>query len=215
MITKPALVAHKSMASSLLKGLVLTIGGGVALGVGIKIGQGGLMQEQPDSGPGDGSALNPVLDRLEGIETRIGQVETALAEAPGSTQFDPAASGGAEPLHHALGQFESRLVSQDSAMAALRNDLRSIDERSSGRLIEFGTAVDRLESRLPSLVEETVGTCFEQIEKKLQREIEETHTRTLDTFVDNIQTTVVQRIAAFERDLAGQAEAMIQPSRLL
>ncbi|MGI8991476.1 MAG: tetratricopeptide repeat protein [Bryobacteraceae bacterium] len=202
-------MVYKSVASSLLKGLALTIGGGVALGVGIKIGQGGFVQEPVDSESDDGSALDPVLDRLEGIESRIGHVESALAEGPGAAHSFHDAGGG-EPLHNALGQFESRFSSQDSEMAALRGDLREFDERNSGRLIQFGDAMTQLQSSLPVLVEETVGTCFEQMEKKLQREIEETHARTLDTFVENIQTRVIQRISVFERDLEGQAEAMTQ-----
>ena len=45
---------------------------------------------------------------------------------------------------------------------------------------------------------------------KLQQEIEETHVRTLETFVKNIQVKLVQRVSALETDMSKQAEAMNQ-----
>ncbi len=202
-------MAHKTFATSILKGLVLTVGGGVALGVGIRIGQ-GQAQEAGGSGPDSGADLEPVLDRLHGIESRVGRMESVLTEHPVASPAASEATTSGEPIHRALGDFESRLSSQGSAVDSLRHDLRAIDERSSERLTQFGETVDQLHTRLPVLIEEKVGACFHQMEEKLHREIEETHARTLDTFVDNIQTKVVQRISTFESDLAGQAEAMNQ-----
>lgn len=189
---------HKSMASSLLKGLALTVGGGVALAVGIKMGQGSPAQPSSDAA---GPSLEPVLDRLDVIESRMGQVESALAEAPVLDH---------ESGHVVSGHFENRLSSQVSEIETLRKDIRGVEQRSAERLTKFGETVEDLQSRLPVLVEQTVGSCFHHIEERLHREIEETHTRTLESFVDNIQTKVVQRISAFENDLAGQAEAMNQ-----
>src|ERR1019366_2147895 len=45
---------------------------------------------------------------------------------------------------------------------------------------------------------------------KLQQEIEETHVRTLETFVKNIQVKLVQRVSALETDMTKQADAMHQ-----
>jgi hypothetical protein len=49
------------MANSLIKGLAITLGGGLAVGLGIKIGQTSVPppQESVDFGP--------VLDRIEGV----------------------------------------------------------------------------------------------------------------------------------------------------
>jgi TolA-binding protein len=44
----------------------------------------------------------------------------------------------------------------------------------------------------------------------LQQEIEETHVKTLETFVKTIQTKLVRRVAVLEQDMAKQAEAMDQ-----
>jgi cytochrome c-type biogenesis protein CcmH/NrfG len=43
---------------------------------------------------------------------------------------------------------------------------------------------------------------------KLQKDIEDTHVRTLETFVKNIQVKLVQRVAALETGMMQQAEAM-------
>ena len=45
---------------------------------------------------------------------------------------------------------------------------------------------------------------------RLQQEIEETHVRTLEAFVKNIQVKLVQRVSALEQDMSKQADAMNQ-----
>jgi DNA-binding NarL/FixJ family response regulator len=70
------------------------------------------------------------------------------------------------------------------------------------------TTASELESRLPEMIEEAVTKRFNQMAGKLQEEIEETHVRTLETFVKNIQVKLVQRVSALEQDLSKQAEAM-------
>ncbi len=59
-----------------------------------------------------------------------------------------------------------------------------------------------LEARLPQLIEEAVTTRFHNMASKLQQEIEETHVRTLETFVKNIQVKLVQRVSALETDMS-------------
>ena len=67
-----------------------------------------------------------------------------------------------------------------------------------------------LEAKLPEMIEEAVAARFSQMAGKLQQEIEETHVRTLETFVRNIQVKLVQRVSALEHDMSRQAQAMHQ-----
>jgi cytochrome c-type biogenesis protein CcmH/NrfG len=60
------------------------------------------------------------------------------------------------------------------------------------------------------LIEQAVTNRFHNMATKLQQEIEETHVRTLETFVRNIQVKLVQRVSALETDMSRQAEAMNQ-----
>src|SRR5580704_11427547 len=73
---KAVVKENKSMANSLMKGLALTLGGGLAVGLGIKIGQ----TSTPPAPPVETIDFGPVLDRIEGVENRIVTVETALRE---------------------------------------------------------------------------------------------------------------------------------------
>jgi tetratricopeptide (TPR) repeat protein len=67
-----------------------------------------------------------------------------------------------------------------------------------------------IEARLPQMIEEAVTSRFQNMATRLQQEIEETHLRTLETFVKNIQVKLVQRVSVLETDMARQAEAMNQ-----
>jgi tetratricopeptide (TPR) repeat protein len=84
------------------------------------------------------------------------------------------------------------------------------DSRPAGREVAVGRTISDIEARLPQLIEEAVTNRFHNMASKLQQEIEETHVRTLETFVKNIQVKLVQRVSALETDMSKQAEAMNQ-----
>jgi hypothetical protein len=81
---------------------------------------------------------------------------------------------------------------------------------SGSRDMAPGRSLTNLEARLPQLIEEAVTARFQNMASKLQQEIEDTHVRTLETFVKNIQVKLVQRVSALEMDMSKQAEAMHQ-----
>jgi DNA-binding NarL/FixJ family response regulator len=126
--------------------------------------------------------IRPILDRLEEIEGRIGDMETGEAPVPGNVR----------------GWLNNQIADTFG------------DSRSPGRDLALGRSLNDLEARLPQLIEEAVTTRFHNMASKLQQEIEETHVRTLETFVKNIQVKLVQRVSALETDMSKQAEAMSQ-----
>lgn len=125
--------------------------------------------------------IRPILDRLDEIEGRIGDMETGESAVPNnvrgwlSTQIADTFSGG-----------------------------------GTGREVALGRSLNDIEARLPKLIEDAVTARFQNMAGKLQQEIEETHLRTLETFVKNIQVKLVQRVSALEMDMSKQAEAMKQ-----
>jgi DNA-binding NarL/FixJ family response regulator len=125
--------------------------------------------------------IRPILDRLDEIEGRIGDMETGEAPVPGNVR----------------GWLNNQIADTFGA-------------RSSGRDVVLGRTLNDLEARLPQLIEEAVTTRFHNMASKLQQEIEETHVRTLETFVKNIQVKLVQRVSALETDMSKQADAMNQ-----
>jgi DNA-binding NarL/FixJ family response regulator len=125
--------------------------------------------------------IRPILDRLDEIEGRIGDMETGEAPVPGNVR----------------GWLNNQIADTFGA-------------RSSGKDVALGRTLNDLEARLPQLIEEAVTTRFHNMASKLQQEIEETHVRTLETFVKNIQVKLVQRVSALETDMSKQADAMNQ-----
>jgi DNA-binding NarL/FixJ family response regulator len=126
--------------------------------------------------------IRPILDRLDEIENRVGEMETGEAPVPGNVR----------------GWLNNQIADTFQ------------DSRSPGRDVAVGRTINDLEARLPQLIEEAVTSRFHNMASKLQQEIEETHVRTLETFVRNIQVKLVQRVSALETDMSKQAEAMNQ-----
>jgi DNA-binding NarL/FixJ family response regulator len=126
--------------------------------------------------------IRPILDRLDEIEGRIGDMETGEAPVPGNVR----------------GWLNNQMADTFG------------DSRTPGREVALGRTLNDLEARLPQLIEEAVTNRFHNMASKLQQEIEETHVRTLETFVRNIQVKLVQRVSALETDMSKQAEAMNQ-----
>jgi len=125
--------------------------------------------------------IRPILDRLQDIEGRIGDMESGEAPVPTNPR-----------------------VWLDRQMADTFGDTRS------GKEVAVSRSVMEIEARLPQMIEEAVTSRFQNMATRLQQEIEETHLRTLETFVKNIQVKLVQRVSVLETDMARQAEAMNQ-----
>jgi hypothetical protein len=124
--------------------------------------------------------IRPILDRLDEIDNRVAQMEEGDAPVPPNPR----------------GWLNRQLA--DSLE----------DPRATG--LAVSRTAGELEARLPVMIEEAVTRRFNQMADKLQREIEESHVRTLETFVKNIQVKLVQRVSALEQDMSKQAEAMHQ-----
>src|SRR5579872_304729 len=125
--------------------------------------------------------IRPILDRLEDIEGRIGDMETGEAPVPGNVR----------------GWLDRQMAD-------------TFADTPAGREVSLSRSVTEIEARLPKMIEEAVTNRFQNMATKLQQEIEETHLRTLETFVRNIQVKLVQRVSALETDMAKQADAMNQ-----
>src|SRR6185312_908 len=133
--------------------------------------------------------IGALLDRLDELEGRVMEMET-----------------GEEPLPADPREWLSR------ELADSLGDSRSSDSRGGrgGGRGQSQMSAREMEARLPQMIEEAVTKRFQSMAGKLQEEIEEQHVRTLETFVKNIQTKLVQRVAVLEQNMSQQAEAMQQ-----
>jgi DNA-binding NarL/FixJ family response regulator len=130
--------------------------------------------------------IGALLDRLDELEGRVMEMES-----------------GEEPLPEDPREWLSR------ELADSLGDSRYSDSRG-GRGGGSRMSARDMEARLPRMVEEAVTRRFQSMAGKLQEEIEEQHVRTLETFVKNIQTKLVQRVSVLEQNMSQQAEAMHQ-----
>jgi DNA-binding NarL/FixJ family response regulator/TolA-binding protein len=126
--------------------------------------------------------IKPILDRLDEIEGRVVEMETGESPVPGNVR----------------GWLDTEIA----------DTFR--EGRSAGNDVALARTISDLEARLPQLIEQAVTSRFHNMAAKLQQEIEETHVKTLETFVRNIQVKLVQRVSALETDMVKQAEAMNQ-----
>jgi DNA repair exonuclease SbcCD ATPase subunit len=124
--------------------------------------------------------IRPILDRLDEIDNRVAQMEDGDAPVPSNPR------------------------------GWLTHELADSFSDPKGESLSVSRTAGELEARLPEMIEEAVTRRFNQMADKLQQEIEETHVRTLETFVKNIQVKLVQRVSALEQDMSKQAEAMHQ-----
>ncbi|MEP6714506.1 MAG: response regulator transcription factor, partial [Terriglobia bacterium] len=83
-----------------------------------------------------------------------------------------------------------------------------VEVRPSPRPAPGGENPEAIEAKLPGMIEDAVTRRFHQMTGRLQTRIEETQVRTLETFVQNIQVKLVQRVSALEHDIANHAGAM-------
>jgi tetratricopeptide (TPR) repeat protein len=124
--------------------------------------------------------LKPILDRLEEIDDRVAQMEDGNADLP----EDP------------RGWLSTQLA---DTFRGGRGDSRALARNPRD-----------IEARLPQMIEQAVTERFEHMAGKLQQEIEETHVKTLETFVKNVQVKLVQRVSSLEQDMARHTQAMHQ-----
>ncbi len=185
------------MANSLIKGLALTIGGGLAVGLGIKIGQ----SAAPPPPPQESVDFGPVLDRIEGVENRIVSVESKHAALAAIAEAGPMVI----PSVHEL---EERVQAHSSEVEALRAAIQRATEKHDARIDDLGYAVSNLESRIPEIIDQSIRPKFEELHDRVQREMQETASQTLEIFADRIQSRVVEKITSIEGDLGRQSEAI-------
>jgi TolA-binding protein len=186
------------MANSVIKGLALTLGTGIAVGLGVKIGQSTMPPPpQPES-----VDLTPVLDRIEGVENRIVSVESSHASlAQKLTETGPM-------VIPSLQELEDKVRAHDSEVEALRAAIQRAGEKHDARIDDLGYVVSSLQTRIPELIDQSIHPKFEELHERVQREMQETASQTLEMFADRIQSRVVEKITSIEGDLGRQSEAI-------
>jgi hypothetical protein len=187
-----------SMANALVKGLALTLGGGLAVGLGIKIGQTSPAGRRREDESID---FTPVLDRIEGVENRIVGVESQQEALRALTESGPM-------MIPSVHELEEQVTRQHSEVESLRALIQQAVTKSDERIDDLGYALNSLESKIPGLVDQSLQPKLDEFHDRVQRDMQETASKTLETFADRIQERVVEKITSLEGDLTRQSEAI-------
>src|SRR5581483_11558013 len=107
--------------------------------------------------------FGPVLDRIEGVENRIGTVETAHATLAALTEQGPM-------IIPSVQELEARVNAHTSEVEALRAAIQTATARSEARIEDLGSHVSTLEAKLPELIDHSIKPKFEELHDRVQRE---------------------------------------------
>ena len=190
------------MSNSILKGLAVTFGAGLAFGIGAKLGRTSTPRRSDSI-----LDLEPLVDRLDTIEDRIQHVEKRFGDrSQTATRLEHL---GPDVLDRNFGEMDSRFAAQTRQLEDLRQEILTIESRSTTQVAAFSQKLSEVEARLPAQIEAGIGERISALEQKLQADFQQTHSRTVDMFVETIESKVVQRISALEQSLAEHSQTIV------
>ena len=190
------------MSNSLLKGLAVTFGAGLAFGIGTKLGRSSTPRPA-----GSILDLEPLVDRLDTIEDRIQSVEKRFSNA--SQPAVPLEHPGPDVPDKNFGEMDARISAQTRQLEDLRQEILTVESRSTTQVAAFSQKLNEVEARLPAQIEASIGERISALEQRLQADFQQTHSRTVDMFVQTIESKVVQRISALEQSLAEHSHTIV------
>jgi len=169
--------------------LAASLGGGLLLGAGIRLGE---RLAGDERGEGTDAATGLLAERLGQLEGRLSTLE-AIEVPPMESRID-------------LESLESRLEAQAGEVSAVRVRL----DAGANQIETLGQTDDRLRTELRSWLDQRVDERLRGVETKLRAESDEAQREMLNAVIESVQTRVILRISKLEQEVAGQAEGMLE-----
>lgn len=191
------------MSKKILTGFAVTLGAGLAFGIGTKLGRSSAAR-RPNI-----LDLEPLVDRLDNVENRILEVETRFTTGNAHSSGAADSALDRDLLGQNMMRMESRLSAQNKQIDELRREIQTVETRGAHQVLSFNQKLAEVEARLPAEIEANVGERIAALEQKLQADFRQTHSRTVDLFVQTIESKVVQRISALEQSLAEHSNTIV------
>jgi len=119
-------------------------------------------------------------------------------------------SSGVSPVFERLVELEQRVLAMDKQVLPVARAKDHPEAQPLRQNVSGIRTLDDFEARLPQLIEKEVNARFQQMTATLQREVEETNIRAIETFVKNVQSKLVQRISLLEANMNKQAQTMCE-----
>ncbi len=197
--------------AKLINILAASLGSGLLLGAGFRLGEKLAGEERAAEGAGGTTAAGAapaehfggghfaganvageMSERLGFLEGRLSHLETVAVPPP------------MPPID--LSGLEARLAAQAREVAAVRMRL----DEGAGRIESLGQTDERLRNELRGWVDKRVDERLKGVESKLRAESDEAQREMLSAVIDSVQTRVILRISKLEEELAGQANGMME-----
>jgi len=182
------------MFGKIFKGIAVAVGVGFA--VGVMAGKRSRGDSSARKTPAEAFPLSePVLDRLERIESRI-------------------AAGDARPSHaESIAELDARVERQSKELESLR---AKVDEHRQEVTSDLGAVEKRLAdvaTGVPALIESLVMPRSGDFELRLRAETQQTIRTALTTFERTLEDKVSDRISVIEKAMVDQSAAVASLSQ--
>ncbi len=176
------------MARTLLGGIAIAAGAGLAIGFGSVLGRRAARNRRREM-----PILEPLIDRLDRIEARVAQVEWSPAfESPGRLPDDVAA------VRQSLASIDERLHAQSREIEFLRIRAAEDEKLAEAEMRLTERRFKEVATALPAEIEAIVLPRVADLRERLRGEMKESVDGALQIFEQTLDNRVSPRIAALE-----------------
>ena len=182
------------MFGKIFKGIAVAVGVGFAVGMMAGKRSRGNFSIRKTS-PENFSPSEPVLDRLEHIESRI-------------------AAGEARPFQfESIAELDSRVERQSKELESLRARIDEHRQEVTGDLGSVEKRLAEVASGVPALIESIISPRSGDFELRLRAETQQTVRTALTTFERTLEDRVSDRISVIEKAMLDQSSAVASLSQ--
>ena len=188
------------MANSILKGIAIAAGTGLAMGVSSGRQNSPRSFSHPRTSEGDDVLyIEPLLDRLEDVESLLENIR----QHQNSQQTKV-------PEHYAsrMADLDRRVEQYGRDVALLREEAAAAERRSADTVAFLERKVREAREEIPVVVERSLTARLEEVRARFDAEMARSQQRTLEMFERAIDEKITSRIGAIEKRLDEQATSI-------
>lgn len=185
------------MVMKFIAGLAISVGAGVALQANSRSNQRGVCRPAKAGEP-----MIPVTIR---VHTAASRATDAIKE-----EFFRTEAATAGEKHHTAAEtreLENRLASERSAeLAEIRMMVESLDRRNGEMMTGVNQRIDELQNDLPRFIDVKVTSRIREAEDRLRSEFQDEQSKTLDAFLQTLESKVLPRLTVVEQAVGSQGQ---------